>query len=284
MSQENSCTHCGNPLPTNHQGPCPECGKSGRSFSVNVPDGLSVVDSHQGQESADPEKSEKSPDAEPKDFDRSLHGEINARVATRKDDSPESWEQFKLAWRAFPIRFSWCDKYDKEFTESFKRAGGGPGRIERDTQERAVFAFFATGLSAIDTFCYSLYAIGSMVDPQEFPIAKKKHLRNITPNNTNKKYNNRFGADTISVLLQAVIDDSTYKEWRKIRNDLIHCSAPGRLIHLSVGGPSKKDDLWQHINFEIPINADTTRSRRNWLADTLSSLQADSHHFIDKYL
>lgn len=182
------------------------------------------------------------------------------------------------------MRFLWCDHYDNEFSESFNRAGGAPRQDERTIQERAVFAFFSTGLSAIDTYCYALYAMGSMVTPDRFPVATKGDLKRINPFTTKDKFTAEFPTDRISACLSGVIGDKVFREWKNVRNDLIHCSAPGRIIQVSVGAPPSEDDAWRHIDFEIPINPNTTRARRNWLADTLLSLLSATDAFVANHL
>lgn len=284
MSHRDLCAHCSNPLPTNHQGPCPECGKSGKIIPVSISERLSVSDSTEGQESDAPQFEENLEDAITKPLDLSLQDEISGRVQASKDEFPASWEQFHPAWRAFPIRFSWCKMHDEEFTESFKRAGGGPGKLEREIQDREIFAFFVTGLSAVETYSYALYAIGSMISPACFPIHLKRDLRGINPEGTQERFKEAFKNDEISFGLRDLVRDPTFLEWKRIRNSLVHYCAPGRIINLSVGSSGSRDDLWNHLDFEIPINAKTTRRRRNWLADTLSSLQAKTNDCVKKYL
>jgi uncharacterized oligopeptide transporter (OPT) family protein len=45
MTQEtdsDKCKHCGNPLPPDHDGPCPKCGKKGKVISISVHDFVHV--------------------------------------------------------------------------------------------------------------------------------------------------------------------------------------------------------------------------------------------------
>jgi len=248
--------------------------QNGKTLSVEVSENISFKDGQQEEKNIMPILDK------PKKPDLSLHPKIRGRVKKHEKDFPNAWEHFKFAWRAFPMRFTWCDHFDKTYCESFNRAGSAPQPDERVIQERTVFTFFATGLSAIDTYCYALYMVGHMVASERFPIDLKKHLRAITPFSTKDKFAAEFPSDTISVSLARLVKDAVFDQWKSVRNDLIHCSAPGRIINLSSGGPPSQDDVWRHIDFEIPINADTTRSRRNWLADILSSLQAATDELV----
>lgn len=50
--------------------------------------------------------------------------------------------------------------------------GGAPPEPERYRQERDLFGFFVSGLSAIESTNYGLFAIASMLDPNRFRIAE----------------------------------------------------------------------------------------------------------------
>lgn len=51
------------------------------------------------------------------------------------------------------------DHYDEAFRASWSRAGAAPALDERYLQERSLFGFFVSGLSAIESFSYGVCAI-----------------------------------------------------------------------------------------------------------------------------
>jgi hypothetical protein len=40
QTEPDKCKHCGYPLPVNLKGPCPNCGKSGKTFGLTIQTGL----------------------------------------------------------------------------------------------------------------------------------------------------------------------------------------------------------------------------------------------------
>ena len=84
-------------------------------------------------------------DALPADFDLDRHDNIQIFVKTKKDMFPPSWEQFRPAWRAVPLRLLWATEHHVTFTESINRAGSAPPWPDRYIQDRESFAFFVSG-------------------------------------------------------------------------------------------------------------------------------------------
>ena len=44
-SRDTKCSHCGEPLANSHTGPCPKCGKVGKTISVSITEDVVVSDS-----------------------------------------------------------------------------------------------------------------------------------------------------------------------------------------------------------------------------------------------
>ncbi len=45
VSSDIKCSHCGIPLSVSHSGPCPKCGKEGRSINESIVEGVGLSDS-----------------------------------------------------------------------------------------------------------------------------------------------------------------------------------------------------------------------------------------------
>jgi hypothetical protein len=180
-------------------------------------------------------------------------------------------------WRAVPLRLLWATEHHDTFTKSIDRAGSAPPWPDRYIQDRESFAFFVSGLSTIEVACYAIYAVGSIVSPPHFPILLRQDLRRISPESTNKRLKSAFPNESLSISVHSVITDALFKEWKLIRNSLIHHCAPAHTIN--VGAP-EEDDLWNHQEFSIPLNAETTQNRHQWLVNALNELESELYGFV----
>lgn len=215
----------------------------------------------------------------PRDFAVEPYEAIRSRVVAKKDAYPHSWAQYAGAWNAVAYRFLSCADHDRAFIESIKRAGNAPPQPERYRQERELFGFFVTGLAAIESLCYGLFAIGSMLDAQNFPISTPRDMRSISPEKTAKQFAAAFPKEGITAALQQMRSAQDFRDWKEIRNLLAHRSAPGRAFHL--GGPHHGEALWVK---GIQIDKNTTASRREWLAKTIRALLNAADDFTDSSL
>jgi hypothetical protein len=110
------------------------------------------------------------------------------------------YEHFYSGWVGIAFRFGACAAHNQNFTEAFKRTGGTSQGIDLYREDDALFDFFVKGLSALESFYYSLYALGALIytptqtpsvpPPTQFPLldpaelldpAKPKKLRQIKP-------------------------------------------------------------------------------------------------------
>jgi len=203
----------------------------------------------------------------PGDFAVVPYEAIHSRVVAKKEAYRHSWAQYASAWNALAYRFLSCATHDREFTQSIKRAGSSPPQPERYIQERALFSFFVTGLAAIESLCYGLFAIGSMLNAQNFSITTPQDMRLITPRKTARQFAAAFPKEHIAAALQQMRNAQDFRDWKEIRNILAHRSAPGRLFH--EGGPHHGETLWVK---GIQIDENTMASRRQWLAKTVRTL------------
>ena len=211
----------------------------------------------------------------PKDFDVEPYEAIHLRVSASSKVYPDSWAQYAGAWNAVAYRFLSCADHDRTFTESIQRAGDAPAQPERYIQERELFGFFVTGLAAIESLCYGLFAIASMLDSQNFPIKTPSDMKSITPKKTAKQFKEAFPRESITTALNKIVTAQEFREWKEIRNILAHRVAPGRVIYLSTKGSSRAA-LWET---GIQLDKNTTASRREWLARTMNALLREADGF-----
>ncbi len=207
----------------------------------------------------------------PSDFAVAPYTAIHARITAKIPTNHIAWSHYAGGWNALAYRFRACAEHDTAFTKSLRRAGAVPPPNERYVQDRELFGFFVTGVSAIESLCYSLFAIGALLNLKEFSISEPRQLKAITPAKTTEQFAKVFPTEAITTTLAGMLGDAQYEQWCTIRNILAHRSAPGRQFTQSFP-PQPLDEhvLWSDGG--IPIDIATTSSRRAWLATTLQKL------------
>ncbi len=104
-------------------------------------------------------------------------------------------------------------------------------------QERAIFGFFVTGFSALDSLSYGLYVAGAVARSKDFPITVSA-LRRVSPESTQR----RFAAiypNGLPSSFAFVIDSKPYKAWKRGRArplvQKLKVVAPSSPIHCHIG-------------------------------------------------
>ncbi len=191
-----------------------------------------------------------------------------------------SWYQWLAAWINITYRFRSCAEHDEAFARSVSKFGDNPRQPEKYHQDRELFGFFVTGLSAIESAYYGLFAVGSILDPDNFPLSTYKDMRNATTTKTVQQFTMSFPNDGITAALQGIASQQEYRDWRDARNIIAHRISPGRRIYASIGGPAKTTE-WMLQN--MPMDAASTASRRRWLAGSLHYLLTEADNFTAKH-
>lgn len=203
----------------------------------------------------------------PPDFPAGPYQRISNRLSGKKDTHFGSWSEFACAWNAVAYRFLSCTEYDAAFTKSVKRFTNSPPHDEWYRQQRDLFGFFVTGVSVIESLCYGLFAVGSILTAQNFPFATSNDRKYVYPETTADKFGKVFPSEGITATLKRMIDTKDYQDLKGMRNILSHRSTPSRRFYK--GGANDGDVLWGDM---IPINQDTTCLRRRWLVGMLGDL------------
>lgn len=208
----------------------------------------------------------------PGNFPSNSYDAICRRMGKKRDEFPEATMQFKGGWNAVAYRFLSCSEYNENFTLSVKKVGHGPPQPDRYIQEKELFNFFVTGVSVIESFCFALFAISSIIDKEIFPIHTEGDLKYIRPERTLKRLMDSefFKNKTITITLKGIIESQDYKVWKEARNILAHRVAPLRHYVLSSG--NQKGASWIE---GIQITENTTLSRFKWLTKSITNLLND---------
>ena len=198
--------------------------------------------------------------------------------------------EFIGAWHGASYRLISCIKSCQVINHSLKKFGDSPEIKERYNQDNELFIFYVTGLSMAECVFYGVYAIASMIKPEQFPMKSKNHLRNATAKNTVERYEKYFESENITLKMRAVFDSNKYEKWSNIRNILAHRASAGRFFEVCVGTnknnrPLTRWKLWDGKAAEMPIiDNNTVESDLNWLLESLTDILQELHIFIDKYV
>lgn len=214
----------------------------------------------------------------PDDFEFASYEAVHSRIGPLHGSYPASWPEYASAWTAIAHRFYACAEYDESFTESFRTYGGAPEPIERQRQERDLYGFFVSGLSAIESFCYGLFAIASMQDAMNFPIISAQDKRLIKPRRTAQRFASSFPREDVTKALEDLVNDQNHDEWKDMRNVLAHRSSPGRHLSVTISEGQEAERRTSRWG-TIPLDVHTTPSRCRWLAESLRSLLSAANTF-----
>jgi hypothetical protein len=213
----------------------------------------------------------------PSGFPSAAHDGMTKCVSTWSETHQSEYREFAAGWSAVAHRYFACWDCDRAFTQSIERDGPGPAPPERHSQEHALYVFFASGLSTIESFAYAVHAIGWMLDPPRFDMSSDDRKRNVTPGSTCKRLEAAFPNEALPAALREVVDSNAYNEWGGIRNVLSHRAATRRDFALTIGAPDEdRTAEWRWG----AIDERTTADRFAWLRRVTSSLVESANEFV----
>jgi hypothetical protein len=212
----------------------------------------------------------------PSGFPSAAHDGVTKCVSTRSKTHQAEYREFAAGWSAVAHRYFACCESDRAFTKSIERGGPAPAPPERYLQEHALYVFFASGLSTIESFAYAMHAIGWMLDPPRFDMSSEGQKRNVKPLSTCERFEAAFPNEALPAALREVIGSDEYDEWSGIRNALSHRAAPGRAFSITIGVPDEdRAAEWRWG----AIDERTTADRFEWLTSVTSSLVEAANEF-----
>jgi hypothetical protein len=195
---------------------------------------------------------------------------LRTQSDAERNTPPEPWFEFAGGWRGLDVRYRTCLEHDRIFCDSISRNS----HADQVVQEQQLFGFFTTGLAAVESLFYALYAFGWMVNRSAFPLIVGKR-EEVNPERTRDAFRKQYGiAEPLVIAFESVLKDPDWKNWKTIRNVLAHRAVPPRILHLSAGGRSSQKSTYQEsrLNELGPLDDQTTRTRLFWLEKTLVTL------------
>jgi hypothetical protein len=217
----------------------------------------------------------------PSDFPRPSWQAVLDNVSAHTGEA--AFGNFAGGWNAVAYRFRACCDCGEAFASSVRQHGDAPPFPHRYFQERDLFAFFVTGFSALESFCFAMFFVGSFIQPNKFRTGTVDDLRKINATATAGRLISVFPDVGLGQALRDVHDCDESKEWRNLRNLLVHRTAPGRHIFASLKEPAgvpQQSSTWGGI----PIDENLTTSRRTWLANSLQTICEEAEVFTTRVL
>jgi hypothetical protein len=174
-----------------------------------------------------------------------------ASVRTKAAVSGAACEHFVGAWNALSLRFLALTHGGDALSASLAAGYGGGDAHGRYVQEQHLFSFFSVGFAALEAYFYGLFAIGAILRPADFPLTTPKDQQSVSPPVTERAFARAYAGDAILTVFQAVFADTSYREWREVRNVLTHRTAPGRTIYVGVGSDEQLAAQWKLNNIVL---------------------------------
>ena len=167
---------------------------------------------------------------------------------------------------AAAYRYRAMADYENDYLESSRHPD--PDNLEASyQQDRALFGFLVNGLSSIEGFCFGLKAVMAWADQE---VLDEKAQQRINPTAVSRKLTENWPNEALSRELSDLLKSDDYDEWKALRNQLAHRTAPFRDHTLVVGGD--RSVKWRVGERRITLNENTTAERRRFLARRFQAL------------
>jgi len=195
----------------------------------------------------------------PRDPDLFLKPLADAFFTCTANDGPGSTPVrnahfFYAAKFASIARLIELDRIIPEFDENSQP----PQTREKTLQEnQLLYGFFTNGVSAVESFCFAAYFLGTALEKLEFDPEPK--LRGIDPERTLSCFSVLDSNSPFTQALQRCIRSQEYKTTTAIRNMLSHRITPGRTYRPMVSRQSWNLDQWHEGDWSKAVRGSAGR-------------------------
>jgi hypothetical protein len=190
-----------------------------------------------------------------------------------------AFKGFAGGWNGLIMRFRAADEYAVAASGSLARQHGSLSGEERYQQERTIFGFFASSMSAIECCCFSIYHLGKM----SIPAAFAESARGIKVSTTATAVVRSYPTTQIAQRLTSLQADSKWTDLGEIRNTLLHRESPGITFHASTtAAPPPPPAEWSDRG--VVLQPAMVNGPRTWLGSTVTDLVDATLDFVTSEL
>ena len=198
-----------------------------------------------------------------------------------------AWHTYASGWNGISFRLRASSEYDSAFRKSI----AGPSltaQEERFRQERDLFGFFASALSAIECFYMAAYGVGAVMKSPSFPLASTGHLRRDHMSVAGALQADFSGTQLAARALE-VSRSPELGELADMRNFLAHRGILPRTHFRGLGTgyvdpptalPSNPTSLASEFLYTGDLSENTTRRPFEWTVETITGLVEGLYGFL----
>lgn len=203
--------------------------------------------------------------------------------------------EWGTAMNAVAYRFRLCAESDNAFTELHRRFGDNLPHEVRAQEANHLFVFFLAGQAAVESLVYAVHAMPAVDGNRQFRVDTMEARQKVNLQSTAELLRANYLDAAITESLHSLRIDERYLRWQGVRNMLTHRLHPSDTVEVHIGGPpipSRRflasvepasrpmKGVTDQLD-DVPLNADTTASRRYWLSGLLTKLMGDTAAFAE---
>jgi hypothetical protein len=223
-------------------------------------------------------------DLMPEDFPWKKFNAIGHRLELAMHEKPlhPCIDYFPDSWIAVAYRFITSAEHDIQFRLSMQNPDQHSPQYNHYIQESELFGFFVSGLVSIECTYFSCYLLAATLNEKNFPVSDH---RLITIDNTIRKYKEHYTSDNLSLVMERILIETEYKNWKDIRNLQAHRMLTSQQFQVTLF-PSQPAGTLPKISWIAGSNSldiNSTASYRAWLATKLTEIIEAIDEFTLKY-
>lgn len=216
------------------------------------------------------------------------HPKIRIPIANSENYGiPDEYDQYRDAHQAIRLRYNACVDYEVEYRTSYlKRILYSHDQKELDIQNNALYGFYTSACSCIDSYCYMIFMLGSILKKEAsiFQVPE----RAITTYLTRDAFIKCFINEEVTSTLIKILESNEYVELTSLRNILSHRVSPHRVTRLDISLPSGEskenyeymDGIYLKNGETFHVNANTLEKELGWLTEQRDKLLNAYAHFL----
>jgi hypothetical protein len=154
---------------------------------------------------------------------------------------PDDFQRFGDAWIGIAVRLEAVARHATAYGRAYRAQETPDDGKDPDPEarrratvsrmrdlDRHLFDTISNAQSAIELYAFAVYAIAGMVRPRQFPLSSGADLARVNPKSTLERLGaaDGFPRDAVTRGLRRLLASDDYARLRRMRNLLLHRSAP----------------------------------------------------------